>query len=122
MKNILILDDDETFVAMIKAAVDTARYTVVSAGNGEDGLKKIGDFKPDIILLDIMMPKMNGIEFLKKLNETYGEGKTPVLITSNISSLEQISEGVSLGIRGYVVKSNESLQSIINIIDKTLKN
>ncbi len=120
MKNVLILDDDAAFIDTMKASIDTTQYTVVSAGNGEEGLKKLEDFKPDIILLDILMPKMDGIEFLKKLNEKYGEGKTPVLITSNSSSLEKISEGVSLGICGYVVKSNESLQSIVDIIDKTL--
>ena len=77
--------------------------------------------KPDLILLDIMMPKMDGIEFLKQVNKRYGEGKTAVLITSNVSSLEQISEGVSLGIRGYFVKSNESLQGIAGIIERALK-
>ena len=120
MKNILILDDDAAFIDTMKASIDATRYAVAFAGNGEEGLERMKSFKPDIILLDIMMPKMDGIEFLKKVNEQYGEGKTPVLITSNVSSLEQISEGVALGIRGYVVKSNESLQGIVSIIDKTL--
>lgn len=118
MKKILVIDDDMTFVAMIKAALDPKRYTVASAGNGVEGLEKMKEYKPDLILLDIMMPKMDGMEFLKQVNEKYGEGTTPVLITSNISSLEKISEGVSLGIRGYFIKSNESLQGIVGIIDE----
>lgn len=120
MKNVLIVDDDAGFIQMMTETLDVSRYTVTSASNGEEGLEKMKLFKPDIILLDIMMPKMSGMEFLKKVNATYGEGKTHVLITSNISSLEQISEGVALGICGYVVKSNESLQSIIAIMDKVL--
>ena len=120
MKNILLIDDDQTFGETIKTALDATRYSIASASNGEDGLKSIESQRPDLILLDVMMPKMNGIEFLKQVNEKYGEGKIPVLITSNNSSLDNISEGVSLGIRGYFVKSNESLQSIAAIVDKTL--
>ncbi len=110
-----------TFVAMIKAAVDPAQYTVTSAGNGIEGLEQVEESIPDLILLDLMMPKMNGMEFLEKLNKKYGEGRVPVLITSNLSSMDKISEGISLGVRGYFVKSNESLQGIVEIIKGVLK-
>src|SRR3989338_7600493 len=118
MKNILILDDDVTFVETMKASLDSAKYSVTTAGDGMEGLKKMEELKPDLVLLDIKIPKMDGMEFLKQINEKYGEGKTPVLITSNLSALEQIGEGVALGIRGYFIKSNESLKSIIGMIDK----
>ena len=118
MKNILILDDDVTFVETMKASLDSAKYSVTTAGDGMEGLKKMEELKPDLVLLDIKMPKMDGMEFLKQINEKYGEGKTPALITSNLSALEQIGEGVALGIRGYFIKSNESLKSIIGMIDK----
>lgn len=121
MKKILVIDDDEVFVTTMKATLDPKEYTVTSAGDGIEGLKEVEISKPDLILLDIMMPKMDGMEFLKRLNETYGEEKIPVLITSNISSLEKISEGVSLGIRGYFVKSDESLKGIVGIIDSVFK-
>jgi CheY-like chemotaxis protein len=117
MKKILVIDDDMTFIAMMKASLDSEKYTVSSVGNGEQGLDAVKEDKPDLILLDLVMPKMGGMDFLKKLNEEYGAGKIPVLITSNQSSLENISEGVSLGIRGYFVKSNESLQGIAKIVD-----
>ncbi|MDP1707000.1 MAG: response regulator [bacterium] len=121
MKKVLVIDDDMTFVASIKAMLDTARYEVVSAANGAEGLERVEESKPDLILLDIMMPKMDGIEFLKELNKKYGEGKTPVLVTSNVSTLDKISEGVELGVRGYFIKSNESLQGIAEIIDNVFK-
>ncbi len=121
MKKILVIDDDMTFVASMKASLDPEKYVVSSAGNGEEGLARIEEERPDLILLDIMMPKMDGIEFLKKLNEKYGAGKIPVLITSNISTLDKISEGVSLGVRGYFIKSNESLEGIAGIIDDVFK-
>src|SRR3989344_1958167 len=117
MKKILVIDDDLTFVAMIKAALDPKAYTISSAANGEEGLSAMEESTPDLILLDVMMPKMDGIEFLKQMNKKYGEGKAPVLITSNISSMDKISEGVALGIKGYFVKSDESLQGIMGMID-----
>jgi len=121
MKKILVIDDDMTFVATIKASLDPAKYSVTSAGNGVEGLERMEESKPDLILLDIMMPKMDGMEFLKEMNKKYGEGKTLVLITSNVSTLDKISEGVALGVRGYFIKSNESLNGIIGIIDGVFK-
>ncbi|MDO8481701.1 MAG: response regulator [bacterium] len=121
MKKILVIDDDVAFVGSMKASLDKARYTVASAKDGVEGLKQMEEFRPDLILLDIAMPAMDGIEFLKQVNKKYGEGKTPVLVTSNVSSLEKISEGVSLGIRAYFMKSNESLKGISGIIDKVFE-
>ncbi len=118
MKNVLIVDDDKSFIDMMKAFIDPAKYDVAAAYDGVEGLQKMEEKKADIILLDVKMPKMNGIEFLKKVNEKYGEAKTPVIITSNDSSMDQISEGVMLGIRAYIVKSNESLQGIVTAIDR----
>jgi CheY-like chemotaxis protein len=121
MKHVLVIDDDKVFIETMKACIDTGKYTFASAGDGLEGLKRVEEKKPDAILLDIKMPRMDGIEFLKQLNEKYGEGKIPILITSNSSSMDTISEGVALGIRGYVVKANESLQGICNSIDTLLK-
>lgn len=121
MKKILVIDDDMTFVAMMKAALDPAKYSVSSAANGEEGLAEVASSRPDLILLDIMMPKMDGMEFLKKVNEKYGKGEIAILITSNLSSLEKISEGVELGIRGYFVKSDESLSGIVEMIDRVFR-
>jgi CheY-like chemotaxis protein len=120
MKNILVVDDDATFAEMMRSSVDTDKYAVEAALDGVEGLEKMKKFMPDIILLDIKMPKMNGFEFLKMVNDTYGQNKIPVIITSNDSTLEKISEGMELGIRGYIVKSNESVQSILTAIDRNL--
>ncbi len=121
MRHILIIDDDTAFTTTMKACIDSTRYTYATAADGLEGLKSVDEKMPDLILLDIQMPTMGGIEFLRKVNEKFGEGKIPVLITSNSSNIDTISEGVSLGIRGYVVKANESLQGICNSIDTILK-
>jgi CheY-like chemotaxis protein len=102
MKKILVVDDDSAFVESIRASLDVSQYTVASARDGAEGLKKMEEDRPDLILLDMAMPTMDGIEFLKQVNKKYGEGRTPVLITSNISTLEKISEGMELGIAGII--------------------
>jgi len=121
MKKVLIIDDDLVFKDLMKAGLDPAEYDVLLASNGQEGLAKMSESKPDVILLDIKMPGMNGLDFLKEINQKYGEGKTPILITSNISSMETVSEGVALGIRGFIVKSDESVQGIVEMMERALK-
>lgn len=121
LKKILVIDDDKDFPKIVREALDPDTYDVRSAGDGEEGLALMKTFDPDVILLDMAMPRMNGIEFLKQLKELHGEGTIPVIVTTNDSSLEKISESVELGIRSYIVKSNESLESIKKSIESVLK-
>lgn len=115
MKKILIIDDDTTFQKTISDSLALRHFEVVSALDGAEGLKIALAHKPDLILLDIKMPRLGGIDFLKQLQKANGGVQSiPVLITSNLSSAEDISEGVSLGIRGYIIKSDESLDTIVH--------
>src|SRR4051812_47371061 len=116
MKSILVIDDDLTFPQLVKTAMDPAKYTVTTATDGEKGFEAAKSVHPDLILCDIKMPNMGGIEFLKKLREAEGAHKTPVIITSNDASIDTISQGTEYGIRGYILKSNESLKTIIDIV------
>lgn len=114
MKKILVVDDESYFGALVKATLDPKKYTILLAKDGEEGLKMIGESSPDAVLLDINMPKMGGIEVLKRIDPK----KIPVLITSNLSSKEVISEGIALGARGYIIKSNESTDTIASSIEE----
>jgi two-component system chemotaxis response regulator CheY len=121
MKKILIIDDDPTFQKIVSTKLKSLNYEVVSALDGEDGLIKVTSEKPDLILLDIKMPKMDGISFLKNLQMNKDESKrTPVFIVSNLSTMDKINDGVSLGVRGYIVKSDESLNTIVQNIELVL--
>lgn len=126
MKKILIVDDNTLFAKMVSDSLPADKYKVVTAENGEDGLSKLETEKPDLVLLDILMPKINGIEFLKilKSKKTESERKlpTPIIITSNLSNMDKISEAVSLGAKSYIIKSDENLQSIISNIELVIKN
>jgi len=117
MKTILVIDDEDYFVKTIEATLDPKKYRVISAMGGEEGLKMIETKFPDVVLLDINMPGMSGIEVLKKLDTK----KIHVIITSNLSSRETISEGIALGARGYIIKSNESGNTIASTIEDLFK-
>ena len=121
MKKILIIDDDAIFQKTMKAKLPALEYKVMSASDGEDGLRMVSADRPDLILLDIMMPKMNGIDFLKKLNLEKERANIPIIITSNIGTSEKIGEGASLGIRAYIIKSDETLETIVGEIENVLK-
>lgn len=95
-------------------------YQVVTASDGEEGLSKAILEKPDLILLDVKMPKLDGIGFLRKLKATENTVKIPIIITSNLSTIDKISEGVALGIKGYIIKSTETLDTIAKEIETTL--
>ncbi len=123
MKKILIIDDDKIFLKIFRDSLQKDHagvYEIESAENGEEGLAKIELSRPDLIVLDIKMPKMDGIEFLRKLKEYKYEPHIPVLISSNFSDTEKISEGLELGVIGYVIKSDYSLDSIIKRIQSVL--
>ena len=120
MAKILIIDDDVTFQKAMSAKLELLTYQVITASDGEEGLTKAISEKPDLILLDIMMPKLDGIGFLKKLNEKADMPKIPILITSNLSAIDKISEGVSLGVKGYIIKSDETLDTIVKEVKAAL--
>ena len=117
MKKILIIDDDTFFAKALSNALDPRLYEVATATDGKKGLDEVQKSMPDAILLDIRMPNMDGLEFLKQVNQKYGAGKVPVLIVSNLSSIEKISEGIELGVRGYIMKTDESIESIVSKLE-----
>ena len=121
MKKILIVDDDMTFQKTMSTKLQLLTYEVTSAVDGEEGLSKVNSEKPDLILLDMKMPKLDGIGFLKKLQERNDIPKIPVLITSNLSSIERISEGVAFGVRGYIIKSDETLDTIVKQVENIFR-
>ena len=120
MKKILIIDDDIVFQKTMIAKLVPLGYEIVTASDGEEGLNKAGLEKPNIILLDIRMPKLDGISFLKKMRANKDVPQIPVIITSNLTTMDNIGEGVALGVKGYIIKSNETLDTIIKEIEAVL--
>lgn len=120
MKKILVIDDDQFFGKTLEAAMPEGKYAVLTAEDGQVGLEMLKSEKPDLVILDLMMPKLDGTSFLKKLKESPELPKVPILVSSNLSSVKKISDVMALGAVGYVIKSDESMQSIVQDIERII--
>ena len=116
MKKVLLIDDDEVFLKTVIDALSAENYEVITAKDGKEGLQVTKRRKPDLILLDVLMPEIGGMNFLKIIKEDEELNKIPVLVASNLTSMSHVEEGVALGARGYIIKSDESLKTIVDTI------
>lgn len=121
MSKVLIIDDDAVFRQAAGDLLRAESIEVSEAEDGEKGLEAVKADRPDLILLDIEMPNLDGIGFLKALRESDENKNVAVLITSNRSGLDTISEGVELGVRGYIVKASMPLPSIVEQVQAELE-
>ncbi len=122
-QKILIGDDDRVLSKVIKDGILAKKgdmYDVTVAFDGEEGLKVAQEIFPALILLDIVMPKMGGIEFLEKLREDSRFIDTPIIIGTQVSDIEQMSKAVTLGVKGYIIKAEFSVENIIKQVEEVL--
>ena len=105
-KKILIIEDEQSLVDLLATKLRKERYDVAVAYDGEEGYKKIKQWRPDLILLDIVMPKMDGYEVLEKLNED--KLAIPVIIISNSGQPVEIEKTRKLGAVGHLIKTEFS--------------
>ncbi|MDA8137887.1 MAG: response regulator [Desulfobacteraceae bacterium] len=104
-KTILIAEDERPIAAFLEKALNRLGFITIAAYNGEEALKESLKHKPDAIILDILMPKLNGIEVLKKLREENSVcSKTPVIVLSALDKLYQIREAMEAGATKYLTK------------------
>jgi len=118
---ILIIEDDQRINKVYTAKLLIEGIEVSTALDGEEGLRRIYDEKPDLILLDLMLPKKSGFEILKEIKKDEKIKDIPVLILSNLAQEKEIEEGLALGAQDYLVKTNYSIQQVMERIKKALK-
>lgn len=115
----IVLADDEKFIATAyKDGLERAGYTVAVAHDGVEALEKIKAEIPDLILLDLIMPKMNGFEVLANLKKDPSISNIPVVVLSNLSQATDEAEVRSKGAADFIVKSDLSLKELIERITK----
>lgn len=81
-KKILVIDDEEYLVKLLKSRLLIHRFEVITAAGSKEGLERVAQEKPDLIVVDVLMPEMNGAEFVKKIRETYSSDQIPVIVIS----------------------------------------
>ncbi len=117
---VLIIEDDKFLSELIATKLDKEGFQVEVSLDGEDGLKKAGETNPNIILLDIMLPGIDGFEVLEKLKKE-GKCTAPVIILSNFGQEDKVQRGLSLGAKDYLVKANFTTGEIVEKIKTTLQ-
>lgn len=120
MHTILIVEDDSFLMDAYKLKLQQAKYTILTARDGETALHLAKTKKVDLIILDLILPKMSGQDVLKQLKSDDTTKKIPVIVASNLDQKETIDEVKKHGATDYFIKSNISINELIDKIDKYL--
>jgi len=113
MKKILLVEDEIAYIKLLHDRLTTTGYEVVEAYNGKSGLDIAIREKPDLIILDLRMPVMDGVSMLKKLREDVWGGNVYVLILTNLDDSENISKTINEKCSRYLIKSDTTVNSVI---------
>lgn len=120
-KTVLIVEDEKSLAEPLKLKLKKAGYSVYHGKNGQEGLDLVAKVHPDIILLDLLMPVMDGAQMLKHLSENPETKKIKVIILSNISDVDTASKVAGMGAMDYVVKSDWKLADIVARVGNKLR-
>jgi len=119
-KKIIIAEDEPVLIEMYRLYFERAGYEVLKASNGRECIDFVKNEKPNIILLDILMPKVDGWEVLKQLKTDPETKKIPILVFSNLGQTQEIQKGLDLGADDYVVKSNMTPKELLEKVEGML--
>jgi DNA-binding response OmpR family regulator len=120
-KNILIVEDDKILRELISQKLEKENYKISAAVDGEEGLKKTKEEKPDIVLLDLILPGIDGFGVLEEIKKDPEINKIPVVILSNLGQKEEIERGMNLGATDYLIKAHFTLSEIVAKVKNILK-
>lgn len=121
MKSILLVEDDPFLVDIYTTKLKETGFEVEVANDGEEALRKIEEKKPDLMLLDIVLPKIDGWETLKRIKENKEFEDLKVVILSNLYQKSEIEKGLKFGAIKYLIKAHFTPSEIIKEVKKILK-
>jgi len=116
-KKILLVEDDVFIVDIYRTKLESEKFEVATAGNGMEAMSKLEKFIPDLILLDIVMPYMNGMDFLKEIKKDARFENIPVIMLSNLSDQERMDDAKKYGVKGYLIKSHFTPSEVVEKIN-----
>lgn len=119
-KKLLVVEDDKLLREALALKLEKANFTVTVAMNGQEALAKLQTFKPDLIMLDIMMPVMDGLTALKEIHKNPDTKDIPVIMMTNINEADQLNEAMEYGVKDYLVKSDWRLEDVVKKINEKL--
>ncbi len=120
MVKVLIVEDDPLMSRMYEKIFTFEKYEVVIAGDGEEALAKVSETNPTIILLDVMMPKMNGLQVLERLKSDPATKTIPVIMLTNLAGQQDAETALSKGAVKYIIKSEHEPKEIADMVDEVI--
>jgi len=121
MKKILFIEDESALQKTFGDLLSQEGYKMISALDGEIGLKLAEKEEPDLILLDLILPKEHGFKVLKKLKEDPKTKEIPIIILTNLEGIKDVDKALELGATTYLVKASYTLEEVLEKIKKALK-
>ncbi len=112
-KTVLIVEDEQSMQRALKSKLEHAGYTVQAASDGEEAMKFLKVGEPALVLLDLIMPKIDGISVLRQMKGDDRLRPIPVIILTNLSSGDKVAEAMQLGTFDFLVKANYSLDDVL---------
>lgn len=120
MKKILIVEDDELLLGVLSTQFEEHGYAVTTAVDGMDGFEKFKRVQPDLVVVDIIMPKKTGMEMLTEIHHAYPEDKTPMVVLTNTNEMDTMAEALSHKVVAYLLKSSQELEHIVELVEKKI--
>lgn len=119
-KTILLVEDEALLSNLLRQRLEKEGFEVLAARDGEEALKILKTVKPSLILLDVILPKISGFEFMEKLKEDPGLERAPIVIISNLGQEVDMERGQALGAVGYFVKAKMSVEELVGKVKEFL--
>ena len=121
-KTILFIEDESALQKTFGDILGKEGYDMISALDGEIGLKLAKSKKPDLILLDLVLPKVHGFEVLKELKSDLGTKDIPIIVLTNLEAIEDVNKAIELGAKTYLVKTQYNLEEVVEKVKKAIEN
>ncbi len=121
MKSILLIEDDPFLIEIYTTKLKEAGFSIEVARDGKEGLRKIKEKRPDLLVLDIVLPQIDGWEILKQIKEKIGFKDLKVVILSNLGQKNEVEKGLKLGATKYLIKAHYTPSEVIEEVKKVLK-
>ena len=119
-KKILIVEDEHILRSLLAGKLREEDFEVIEAIDAKEGLEKLKEEKIDLVLLDLVLPGIDGYEFLKRVKRDQELEDIPIMVLSNLGQQEEIKKALDLGARDYLIKSNFSLEEITEKVKNIL--
>lgn len=121
MANILLVEDDKDLIEAYALVLKAANHKIKKAYNGNEALLAAKEFKPDLILLDLLMPIKSGKEFLKDYKKAKNSKEVKIIVFSNLQDSNELEDVYSLGADRYIIKSWTGPHGLLKIVDEVLE-